>query len=54
MADSRKTADLELCVACLKKGPLDKCESIMEKPLNDSIQILRKGKLCYGLFKTYG
>ena len=32
MADSCKTADLELCVACQKKHPLDKCESIMEKP----------------------
>ena len=48
MADSSKTADLELCVACQRKHPLDKCESITEKPLNEKIKILRKGKLCYG------
>ena len=51
MADSCKTAGLELCVACQKKHPLDKCESIMEKPLNERIKILRKGKLCYGCLK---
>ena len=51
MADSCKTAGLELCVACQKKHPLDKCESIMEKPLNERIKILRKGKLCYGRLK---
>ena len=48
MADSRKTAGLELCVACQKKHPLGKFESIMDKPLNERIKILRKGKLCYG------
>ena len=32
MANSCKTAGLELCGACQKKHPLDKCESIMEKP----------------------
>ena len=42
MADSCKTAGLELCVACQRKHPLDKCESIMEKPLNERIKILRK------------
>ena len=47
MTDSCKTAGLELCVASQKKHPLDKCESIMEKPLNKRIKILRKGKLCY-------
>ena len=34
MADSCKTKGLELSVACQKKHPLDKCESIMQKPLN--------------------
>ena len=48
MADSCKTTGLELCVACQKKHPLDKCESIMEKPLDERIRIFRKGKLCYG------
>ena len=48
MADSSKTTDLELCVACQKGHPLDKFESIKEKPLIDRIKILRKGKLCYG------
>ena len=48
MANSCKTADLELCVAHQKKHPQDKCESIMEKPLNERIKILRKEKLCYG------
>ena len=48
MADSSKTAGLELCVACQKKHPLGKFESIMDKPLNERIKILRKGKLCYG------
>ena len=42
MADSCKTADLEFCVACQKKHPLDKCESVMGKPLNERIKILRK------------
>ena len=51
MTDSCKTAGLELCVASQKKHPLDKCESIMEKPLNERIKILRKGKLCYGYLK---
>ena len=32
MADSCKTTGIELCVACQKKHPLDKCESIMQKP----------------------
>ena len=45
MTDSCKTADLELCLACQKKHPLDKCESIMERPLNERIKILRKEKL---------
>ena len=35
MADSCKTAGFELCVPCQKKHTLDKCESIMEKPLNE-------------------
>ena len=51
MADSSKTTDLELCVACQKRHPLDKCESIMEKPLNKRIKILTKGKLYYGCLK---
>ena len=51
MTDTWKTAGIELCAACLKKHPLDKCESIMEKPLNRRIKILRKGKLCYGCLK---
>ena len=51
MADSCKTAGLELCVACQRKHPLDKCESIMEKPLNERIKILRKRKLCFGCLK---
>ena len=45
IADSSKTTGLELCVACQKKHPLDKWESIIEKPLNEKIKILRKGKL---------
>ena len=40
-----------MCVACQKKHPLDNCESIMEKTLNERIEILRKGKLCYGCLK---
>ena len=48
MADSSKTTGFEMCVAFQKKHPLDKFESIIEKPLNKSIKILRKGKLCYG------
>ena len=48
MADTSKTAGLELCVARQKKHPLDKFESIMDKPLNGRFKILRKGKLCYG------
>ena len=48
MADSSKIIDLELFVAYQKRHPLDKCESIMEKPLNERIKILRKGTLCYG------
>ena len=51
MADSSKTTDLELCVACQKRHPLGKFESIIEKPLNERIKILRKGKLCYGCLK---
>ena len=51
MTDSCKTAGLELYVACQKKHPLDKCETIMEKLLNERIKILRKGKLCYGCLK---
>ena len=51
MVDRSKTTDLELCVACQKKHPLDKCESVMEKPLNERIKIFRKGKLCYGCLK---
>ena len=51
MADISKTAGLELCVAYQKKHPLDKCESIMEKALNERIKVLRKGKLCYGCLK---
>ena len=51
MADSCKTAGLELCVAFQKKHPLDKCETIMEKLLNERIKILREGKLCYGCLK---
>ena len=51
MEDSCKTTGLELCVAYQKKHPLDKYESIMEKPLNERIKILRKGKLCYGCLK---
>ena len=39
MADSCKTAGLELCVACQKKHPLDKCASIMEKPFNERVKI---------------
>ena len=38
MADDSKTTGLELCVACQKKHPLDKHESIMEKPLNEKIK----------------
>ena len=34
MADSCKITGLELCVACQKKNPLDKCESIVEKTSN--------------------
>ena len=52
MADSCKTASLELCVACQKKHPLDKCESVMETPLHERIKVLRKGKLCYGCLKS--
>ena len=51
MADSCKTKGLELSVACQKKHHLDKCESIMEKPLNEKIKILRKRKLCYRCLK---
>ena len=51
MADSCKTTGLELCVACQKKHPQDKYESNMEKPLNERIRILRKGKLCCGCLK---
>ena len=51
MADSCKTAGLELCVACQKKHRLNKCESIMEKSLIEGIKILRRGKLCYGCLK---
>ena len=51
MADSCKTAGLELCVACQKKHPLDKCESTTEKPLNARIKMLRKGKLYCGCLK---
>ena len=52
MADSCKTADLELCVAFQRKHRFqDKCESIMEKPLDERIKILRKGKLYYGCLK---
>ena len=50
MAESCKTG-LELTVACQKKHPLNKCESVMEKPLNERIKILRKGKLRYGFLK---
>ena len=39
------------CVARQQKHPLDECESIMEKPLNERINILRKGKFCYGCLK---
>ena len=46
MADSSKTKALELCVACLKKHPLDKCESIMENSLDEKINIW--------MSKTYG
>ena len=49
--DSSKTTGLELCVVCQKKHPLDKFESIMGKPLNERIKILRKRKLCYGCLK---
>ena len=51
MSSSCKITGLELCVACQKKHPLDNCESIMEKPLNKGIKILRKVKLCYGCLK---
>ena len=51
IADSSKTTGLELCVACLKKHPLNKHESVMEKPLNERIKILKKGKLCYRCLK---
>ena len=51
MADSCKTTALEFCLACQKKHPLDKCESIIEKPSNERIKIVRKGKLCYGCLK---
>ena len=51
MPDSSKTTGLELCVACQKKHPFDKCESIMEKPLNRKFKILREVKLCYGYLK---
>ena len=40
-----------MCVACQKKHSIDKCESIMEEPLNARIKILRKGKLCYECLK---
>ena len=52
MADSCKTAGLELRVACRKKHPLDKCESIMEKPLND--QNIKQRKTLLWISKTYG
>ena len=51
MADSSKTTGLQLRVACERKHPLDKCESITEKPLNEKIKILRKRKLCYERLK---
>ena len=51
MADSIKTTGLEMRVAFQKKHPLDKFESIIEKPLNERIKILRKGNLCYGCIK---
>ena len=51
MTDSSKTTDLELYVTCQEKHPPDKCESIMENPLNETIKILRQEKLCYGCLK---
>ena len=51
MVDGSKITGLELYVDCQKKHPLNKCESIMEKVLNEKIKILRKGKLCYGCLK---
>ena len=38
-------------VAFQKKHPLDKCESIMKKSLNERIKKLRKIKLSYGCLK---
>ena len=38
-------------MACQKKHPLDKCESIMEKPLDKRTKILRNGKFCYRCLK---
>ena len=51
MEDSSKTTGFQLRVACERKHPLDKCESITEKPLNEKIKILRKRKLCYERLK---
>ena len=52
MEDSSKTTGLELCLACQKKHPLGKCESIMGKPLSEEKEkILRKRKLSYGCLK---
>ena len=54
MVDSSKTTALELSVTCQKRYLLDKCESIMEKPLNERIKILRKRKPLLWMSKTYG
>ena len=40
-----------MCVALQEKHPLDNCESIMEKDLNERIKILRKRKPFYGCLK---
>ena len=49
--DNSKIAKPELHVASKKKHLPDKCKSIMKKPLNSTVKILKNGKFLYGFPK---